>query len=395
MTIKESWLLPEGIDELMPEEAAQLETMHRSLVDLMRSWGYQLVVPPLVEYLDSLLTGTAKTLDIQTFKLTDQLSGRMLGIRADMTPQVARVAAHKLRHQSDVLRLCYIGSVLRTLPQGMGGSRNPIQLGAEIYGHTGPESDIESIELMVKLLSVGGISTLALDIGHVGIYRGLAEYAALNSEQEHALFSALQRKASAEIDDLLIQFSLPKKADEMLRELAELNGDMSTLDRASEVLSHAPDSVKSALDTLKIIAKTLTKQLPDIAINFDLAELRGYDYHTGVVFAAYKPDSSEAIALGGRYDDIGEEFGHGQPATGFSLDIKKLITQLPRTLQQTETIGVIWSDDISQQEYVETLRKSGRVVIYQFPDAEISTTHTLVKSDGHWQVTETGTQNRG
>jgi ATP phosphoribosyltransferase regulatory subunit len=183
MTIKESWLLPEGIDELLPQEASQLESLHRKLVDHMGSWGYQLVVPPLVEYLDSLLTGTAKSLDIQTFKLTDQMSGRMLGIRADMTPQVARIAAHKLRGNADVLRLCYIGSVLRTLPEGQGTSRNPIQLGAEIYGHAGPESDVESIELMLDLLKVtGAVPRCAIDIGHVGIYRGLAAYAGLSVE---------------------------------------------------------------------------------------------------------------------------------------------------------------------------------------------------------------------
>ena len=181
MSIRESWLLPEGIDELMPKEAAQLEKMHRLLVDRMQSWGYQLVVPPLVEYLDSLLTGTAKTLDLQTFKLIDQLSGRLLGIRADMTPQVARIAAHRLRGESDILRLCYIGSVLHTLPAGQATSRNPIQLGAEIYGHAGPESDMESMQLMVELLKISGLNQpLSLDIGHVGIYRGLADAAGLD-----------------------------------------------------------------------------------------------------------------------------------------------------------------------------------------------------------------------
>lgn len=202
MSIRESWLLPEGIDELMPKEAAQLEKMHRLLVDRMQSWGYQLVVPPLVEYLDSLLTGTAKTLDLQTFKLIDQLSGRLLGIRADMTPQVARIAAHRLRGKADILRLCYIGSVLHTLPEGQATSRNPIQLGAEIYGHAGPESDMESMQLMVELLKISGLQgPLSLDIGHVGIYRGLADAAGLDEQQEQALFSVLQRKASAELSN--------------------------------------------------------------------------------------------------------------------------------------------------------------------------------------------------
>ncbi|EEF79100.1 ATP phosphoribosyltransferase regulatory subunit [Methylophaga thiooxydans] len=396
MTIKESWLLPEGIDELMPEEASQLEILHRSLVDRMRSWGYQLVVPPLVEYLDSLLTGTAKTLDIQTFKLTDQMSGRMLGIRADMTPQVARIAAHKLRHQSEILRLCYIGSVLHTLPEGQGKSRNPIQLGAEIYGHAGPESDVESIELMVDLLNVtGAVSTIALDIGHVGIYRGLAAYAGLTEFQEQALFSALQRKAAAEIEALLVEYQLDSDAEKMLQILAELNGDRAVLQTARQHLQKAPASVQQALDTLEQIAEALAQRLPSLAINFDLAELRGYHYHTGVVFAAYKQGSAQAVAAGGRYDDIGEEFGHAQPATGFSMDLKKLATQLPATKAQPDVIGVTWQDDADLQKLVESLRQAGKVVVYQLPGSEVATTHTLVKQDGHWEVAETGTQTRG
>jgi ATP phosphoribosyltransferase regulatory subunit len=396
MTIKESWLLPEGIDELLPQEASQLECLHRSLVDRMHSWGYQLVVPPLVEYLDSLLTGTAKSLDIQTFKLTDQMSGRMLGIRADMTPQVARIAAHKLRDHADVLRLCYIGSVLHTLPEGQGTSRNPIQLGAEIYGHAGPESDVESIELMVDLLNVtGAVSTIALDIGHVGIYRGLAAHAGLTESQEEALFSALQRKAAAEIESLLDSYQLDASARDMLLALAELNGDSSVLDKAQKTLSHAPQPVQQALATLKQISDMLSQRLPQLAINFDLAELRGYHYHTGVVFAAYKPGSAQAIAAGGRYDDIGEHFGNAQPATGFSMDLKKLATQLAPASTPSESIAVEWQDDAELLAEVERLRNAGKVVVNQMPGTALTATHKLVKQDGRWQVTETGTQTRG
>lgn len=396
MTIKESWLLPEGIDELLPQEASQLESLHRALVDRMRSWGYQMVVPPLVEYLDSLLTGTAKSLDIQTFKLTDQMSGRMLGVRADMTPQVARIAAHKLRHQSDILRLCYIGSVLHTLPQGQGTSRNPIQLGAEIYGHAGPESDVESIQLMVDLLNVtGAVTTIAVDIGHVGIYRGLADYAGLSAEQEEELFSALQRKAAAEIETLLASYEIAADARQMLQALAELNGDKSVLETAKSQLALAPEPVQQALSTLIQITDMLSQRLPSLVINFDLAELRGYHYHTGVVFAAYKPGSAQAIAAGGRYDDIGEHFGHAQPATGFSMDLKKLVTLLPAPEFNTEAISVEWQDDDALQKMVDALRDKGKVVVYQMPGTDITTTHKLVKQAGHWQVIETGTQTRG
>jgi ATP phosphoribosyltransferase regulatory subunit len=396
MTIKESWLLPEGIDELLPQEASQLESLHRKLVDHMASWGYQLVVPPLVEYLDSLLTGTAKSLDIQTFKLTDQMSGRMLGIRADMTPQVARIAAHKLRDHAAVLRLCYIGSVLRTLPEGQGISRNPIQLGAEIYGHAGPESDVESIELMLDLLKVtGAVPSCALDIGHVGIYRGLAAYAGLSAEQEQDLFSALQRKAAAEIESLLSSYTISDDAKTMLLALAELNGDHNVLLDAKQQLAKAPKSVQQALATLIQIREMLSQRLPELVINFDLAELRGYHYHTGVVFAAYRPGSAQAIAAGGRYDDIGEHFGHAQPATGFSMDLKKLVTLLPASDSEQEVIGAVWQNDPELQTEVASLRQQGKVVIYQMPGTDISTTHILIKQAGRWEVTETGTQTRG
>lgn len=391
MSIRESWLLPEGIDELMPKEAAQLEKMHRLLVDRMQSWGYQLVVPPLVEYLDSLLTGTAKTLDLQTFKLIDQLSGRLLGIRADMTPQVARIAAHRLRGESEVLRLCYIGSVLHTLPEGQVSSRNPIQLGAEIYGHAGPESDMESMQLMVELLKISGLKgPLSLDIGHVGIYRGLADAAGLDEQQEQSLFSALQRKAAAEIEQLLNDFNLPTHQRDMLQSLSELNGDQAVLARAETLLVNAPETVKSALKTLQSLADMLAIRLPDLRVNFDLAELRGYHYHTGVVFAAYQPDSAQAIALGGRYDDIGEDFGYAQPATGFSLDLKKLVTQFPEDDKPTDKISVVWADDESQHKAVQALREAGQIVIYDLSGEDAACNKQLIQQNGHWQVVELG-----
>ncbi|MDX1750672.1 MAG: ATP phosphoribosyltransferase regulatory subunit [Methylophaga sp.] len=396
MTLKESWLLPEGIDELMPEEAAQLERMHRLLVDRMQSWGYQLVVPPLVEYLDSLLTGTAKTLDLQTFKLIDQLSGRLLGIRADMTPQVARIAAHRLRDNSDVLRLCYIGSVLHTLPAGQASSRNPIQLGAEIYGHAGPESDMESIQLMVELLEISGVSgSISLDIGHVGIYRGLADYAELDDEQEHALFSAMQRKALPEILHLLSGYAIAENASNMLAALSELNGDVSVLDKAKRILQDAPDSVLKALDTLVVLAEMAKQRLPEIQLNFDLAELRGYHYHTGVVFAAYQSNSAQAIALGGRYDDIGQDFGHPQPATGFSLDLKKLVTSFPKPTEKRHVIATQWSTDPQQLELVANLREQGNIVVFDLPGSTTQTEKTLIQQDGRWQVVDTGNNTRG
>ncbi|OUR71905.1 ATP phosphoribosyltransferase regulatory subunit [Methylophaga sp. 41_12_T18] len=391
MNIKDRWLLPEGIDELMPDEATQLETLRRKLVDMMQSWGYQLVVPPLVEYLDSLLTGTAKTLDLQTFKLIDQMSGRLLGIRADMTPQVARIAAHKLKGQRDVTRLSYIGSVLHTLPEGQGASRNPIQLGAEIYGHTGPESDMEILQLMVAVLNVtGAVPSLSLDIGHVGIYRGLAKFSGLSTTQEQELFSALQRKALPEIEALLADYQLGPDSKQMLLALAELNGNDEVLDQAQQLFATAPNDVKDALENLQAVAAMAKQRLPEVTINFDLAELRGYDYHTGIVFAAYQAGMSQAVAMGGRYDDIGADFGHAQPATGFSLDLKTLVTQSSAVTDDSKAISVVWADDQQQQLAVEHLRSQGEVVIYQLPDTESSESRTLILKDGHWLVTEAG-----
>jgi ATP phosphoribosyltransferase regulatory subunit len=249
---------------------------------------------------------------------------------------------------------------------------------------------------MVELLKKSGaVSKIALDIGHVGVYRGLAEFAQLTESQEQELFSALQRKAVTDISALLDSYQISSHARQMLQELSELNGDKSVLARARTVLDNAPNSVKLALDTLEQIAETLSQRIPDIAINFDLAELRGYDYHTGVVFAAYKPNSSHAIAAGGRYDDIGEAFGLAQPATGFSLDLKKLATQLPTEPYNQETIGVQWAEDSGLHATVKSLRESGKVVVYQFPGSQTHTTHILVKQNGHWQVTEIGTHTRG
>lgn len=367
MSLKQRWLLPEGIDELMPEQAVQLEQLRRQLLDMMQSWGYQLVFPPLVEYLESLLTGTGKTLDLQTFKLTDQVSGRLMGIRADMTPQVARIAAHNLRDHTDVLRLCYIGNVLHTLPKGT--SRNPIQLGAEIYGHAGPESDMEVLQLMIEVLnSTGAVSDLFLDLGHVGIYRGLAEYAGLNDEQEHELFTALQRKALPEILDLLTRYQLSSEPHAMLLALAELNGGVEVLATAKAVLANAPEPVQSALATLQTIADMVAKRLPELTLHFDLSELRGYNYHTGLVFAAYQQGSANAVATGGRYDDIGKDFGNAQPATGFSLDLKVLVNQLASNSAEKTPTYVAWSDDDAEKKKVEQLREQGEIVIYQFSE---------------------------
>ena len=385
MSTEQRWLLPEGIDELMPAQAGQLESLRRLVVDCLSSWGYELVVPPLVEYLDSLLTGAGETLDLQTFKLTDQMSGRLLGVRADMTPQVARIAAHRLK-TDDVLRLCYIGSILHTKPNGLGGSRNPIQLGAEIYGHAGPESDMEILQLMMAVLDKCNLAeSVFIDLGHVGIYRGLAEQAGLDAAQEQALFSALQRKSLPDITALLEQYELSVSSRTMLLALAELNGDVTVLDKAAEILVDAPKSVQDALAQCREMATMMAIRLPNVPVHIDLAELRGYHYHTGLVFAAYRSGMSQTIAVGGRYDDIGGVFGHAQPATGFSLDLKNVVS-FARDTTSHAVISTTWSNEPDQLAVIAELRAAGESVRYQLPNATDKATRQLLKQDGRWVV---------
>ena len=263
-----TWLLPEGIDELLPAQARALETLRRDLLDCYSGWGYQLVITPFIEFLESLLTGTGKDLDLQTFTLTDQVSGRQLGVRADITPQAARIDAHRLRHEAPT-RLCYIGSVLRTLGDGFSGSRSPLQIGAELYGHAGVESDVEIVCLMMETLRVAGMQDIYLDLGHVGIFRALAGAAGLSERQEAELFEALQRKATAEIEDLVGGFGLDQKVSGMLIALAQLNGGPEVLPRAREVLAGAPAGVAEAIDYVEAVADQLRQHMPELPVHFD------------------------------------------------------------------------------------------------------------------------------
>ena len=381
------WLLPESIDEILPPDARRLELLRRSLLDLYHSWGYELVMPPLVEFLESLLTGTGNDLDLQTFKLIDQLSGRMLGVRADMTPQVARIDAHQLRLHDDPHhpnRLCYTGTVLHTRSDGFGSSRSPLQIGAELYGHSGIASDLEIIHLMLATLRTAGVEHIHLDLGHVGIFRSLARQANLDAERETTLFSLLQGKALPELTAQLDHYALPAPVADMLLALAELNGDASTLDLARAKLEAASDDVHQALDTLDQLRQTFASDntgstsstnVPGPTLHFDLAELRGGHYHTGTVFAAYVPTRGQEIARGGRYDGIGLAFGQHRPATGFSTDLKLLLA-----LSETETLSdpartaiyapaaIATGSDAGLETLITTLRAGGERVIRALHD---------------------------
>lgn len=386
------WLLPEGIEEILPPQAARLEGLRRELLDLFRGWGYELILPPFIEFLDSLLTGSGKDLELQTFKLTDQGSGRLMGVRADITPQAARIDAHQLKREAPS-RLCYLGTVLRTRTDGFGGSRAPLQIGAELFGHYGLESDCEIICLMMETLRLAGVADVHLDLGHVGIYRGLARQAGLDDRQERALFEALQRKALPEIQDLLVEFAVPEPLRGMLGSLAELNGP-DALQRAGQVLARADAPVREALEYLQRIAALVHERLPEIPVHYDLAELRAYHYQTGVVFAAFVPGSGQEIARGGRYDHIGECFGRPRCATGFSADLLTLMRHSGHMDNGPDRrILAPAAEDAGLRAMVAELRRQGHVVVFELPgqtaDAlAMGCTARLVPAAGGWRVDE-------
>lgn len=384
------WLLPEGIEEVLPPQARQLESLRRQLLDLYDSWGYDLVMPPFIEYLESLLTGTGHDLDLKTFKLTDQLTGRLMGVRADMTPQVARIDAHHLKCTTPT-RLCYMGTVLHTRPSGFAASRSPLQVGAELYGHAGVESDIEILALMVETLRLCGVEQSFFDLGHVGIYRGLARQAGLDSTQEDELFDVLQRKSQPDMHELFARWALDKKSTDKFLSLSELNGDASVLTEAKKLLKGSDKAVLNALDYLQQMAELIVQRLEGVAVHFDLAELRGYNYHTGAVFAAFVPGQGSAVAQGGRYDDIGEVFGQARPATGFSTDLKTLLSLSKAQAAKVSGIFAPLEQDQALARVITDLRQQGERVVCELPGQqggarEMGCDRQLLRKNQQWQV---------
>ena len=381
----QNWLLPEHIQDMLPDEAWRVEQMRAQLLELLRKSGYQLVAPPLLEYAESLLIDGSRDMDLRTFKLVDQLSGRTLALRADITPQAARIDAHLLNRQG-VARLCYVGSVLHTQPAGLTRTRELLQIGAELYGHGGLESDLEIQQLMLQALGLLGIRDVHLDLGHVGVFRTLANHAGLGKELENELFAALQSKDSAALR------SLAQPLDAALRDallaLPTLYGNCAeVLARARKLL---PDSAEigAALDALQTASSKLQPLVSSVGI--DLADLRGYHYHSGMVFAAYHAGSHDAIALGGRYDDLGKSFGRARAATGFSMDLRQLYNLLP---PQTAGFGICAPlfDDAALRDKIAQLRAAGETVVVDLlGDAalrrELQCDRELVLRDGAWQV---------
>lgn len=381
----QNWLLPEYIQDMLPDEAWRVEQMRAQLLDLLRRSGYQLVAPPLLEYAESLLIDDSHDVDLRTFKLVDQLSGRTLALRADITPQVARIDAHLLNRQG-VTRLCYAGSVLHTQPAGLTSTRELLQIGAEIYGHDRLESDLEIQQLMLQSLALLGIGDVHLDLGHVGVFRALASHAGIDRELENGLFTALQSKDSATLQSLVQP--LGEALRNALLALPTLYGNCAeVLARARTELPGYP-GIHAALDELKTVSEKL--QPMAAAVGIDLADLRGYHYHSGMVFAAYHAGSHDAIALGGRYDDLGRSFGRARAATGFSMDLRQLYRLLPPRTQQ---LGICapYLDDAALHDKIAQLRAAGEMVVVDLlGDAtlrvELQCDRELVSRDGGWQV---------
>ena len=384
--------MPEGIEEILPEDAKHLEGLRSKLLEMFACWGYDLVIPPLIDFLDSLLTGSGHDLDLQTFKLTDQVSGEMLGVRADMTPQVARIDAHNLKHEWPT-RLCYVGTILNARSDPLHKTRSPMQIGAELYGHAGKESDVEVICLMLEMLALTGLQNIHLDLGHVGIYRALSRQAGLTELQESELFGVLQRKARPELQGLIDSYAINADLKAMLLKLPELNGGKDVLDKARTVFLKANNEVKEALADLESIAEKLVVRFPFLPISFDLAELRGYHYHTGIVFAAFVPSIGREIARGGRYDNIGAVFGRARPATGFSADLK-LLSSLSKQycqVKQRELIFAPYSEDVQLNEKIRELRANQQAVVQQLPGQtgstkELGCTSILEQDNQIWVV---------
>lgn len=389
MSREEQWLLPEGVEEILPAQAARIEALRRRLLDQFASWGYELVFPPLIEFLDSLLNGGGRDLERETFKLTDQLSGRLLGVRADITPQVARLDAHSLRRSAPT-RLCYCSTALRTRAPQPGGSRIPYQVGVELFGHAGMESDAEVMSLMLETLTAAGLDGITLDLGHVGIYRALVKAGGLSESDETALSDIYLRKGRQELDQMLAELSLRPEQRDALAALPWLAGGPEVLVEAREVLGAQGADVLAALDELQALVDFMQHHYPAVRLHLDLGELRGYHYHTGCLFAAYTDGNSEPVAKGGRYDHIGEVFGRARAATGFSADLKLLAAT--QSAEQVEGVLAVGSmNDAEFVAQVKTLRQQGERVLLSLPGAdndthELHCNRQLIQRDGSWQI---------
>jgi ATP phosphoribosyltransferase regulatory subunit len=377
-----AWVLPDHIADVLPSEARHIEELRRDLLDMARCYGYELVMPPLLEHLESLLTGAGEALDLQTFKLVDQLSGRMMGLRADSTPQVARIDAHLLNRQG-VTRLCYCGPVLHTRPGGPHATREPLQFGAEIYGHAGLEADLETLQLALDCLKVARVQSPSVDMADARIVHALLEGVALEGDLAEQVHAALAAKDSSELSVLTKNF--PQSSRQGLLALVQLYGDEKVLIEAEKVLPPS-QVVREALSNLKWLAS----HLEDTHVTFDLADLRGYAYYTGARFSIYAAGANDALVRGGRYDEVGAVFGRNRPAAGFSLDVKALVGVLAaRPLRAA--IRAPWREAADLRAAIASLRVQGETVVCALPghESEVDEFHCdreLIQVAGRWVV---------
>ena len=381
-----AWLLPEHLADVLPAQARHIEELRRNLIDVARSYGCELVMPPLLEHIESLLSGAGRALDLKTFKLVDQLSGRTLGVRADSTPQVARIDAHLL-NRAGVTRLCYCGPVLHALPSGLHSTREPLQFGAEIYGHAGLEADLEVLDMALDCLRGAGLSGVVLDLGDARIVRGVLAGVMASAEQLGEVYAALAAKDAATLRDLSRAF--PDAARRALQSLVTLYGGAEIIDAARRELPQRP-LVQAALDDLQSLAQRVGQSHPEVKIGFDLADTGGNGYYSGVRFAVFALGSPDAVARGGRYDEVGAAFGRNRPAVGFSLDVKALAAIAPaRPLHAA--IRAPWAEDTGLRTSVRQLREQGETVVRVLPGheheaQEFDCDRELVLAAGQWTV---------
>lgn len=383
-----SWQLPDQIADVLPSEARHIEELRRLFLDTARSYGYELVMPPLLEHLESLLTGTGEALDLQTFKLVDQLSGRTLGLRADTTPQVARIDAHLL-NRSGVARLCYCGPVLHTRADRPHATREPLQFGAEIYGHAGLEADLEAQQLALEGLKAAGVTELSVDMADVRIVNSLLAGASVNGKTLALIHAALAAKDASELGSLIasLKDGISAVARDGLKALLQLYGDEKVLAEAEKILPPST-GLKAALQNLKWLAAHTRGEKGDVKVSFDLADLRGYAYYSGTRFAIYGQGAE--LVRGGRYDEVGAVFGRNRPAAGFSLDLKELVSVLPpRALKAA--IRAPWGEDTGLRAAIARLRAGGETVACVLPGHEhevneFDCDRELANAAGQWVV---------
>jgi ATP phosphoribosyltransferase regulatory subunit len=379
-----AWLLPEHIADVLPSQARRIEELRRELLDMARTYGCELVMPPMLEHLDSLLSGTGQALDLKTFKLVDQLSGRSLGLRADTTPQVARIDAHLL-NRAGVTRLCYCGPVLHTRAEGLTATREPLQFGVEIYGHAGLEADLEAQELAIDAMQRAGLTQLVLDLGDARLVRGVLGDHALSEDRLNALVAAMAAKDAAGV--AAFSNELPDDVVTALQTLLRLYGGVEVLADARRALP-ANALVTAALDDLEWLIRHLRAAYPDVRIGVDLADLPGFGYYSGVRFALYAVGGTDAVLRGGRYDEVGAVFGRRRPAVGFSLDLKTLVGLIPATSLRA-AVRAPWGEAPDLRAAVRRLREQGETVVCVLPgheqeNDEFECDRELVQAGGQW-----------